>query len=166
MISLLKNLPLFSYYDQKIKKDACTHKIMKQSVIYVALLVRNYDEAIKFYTEKLHFELVENIDQPEQNKRWVAISPLGSNGTCLLLSKARDEDLEIRVGRQTGDKVGFFLNTDDFWRDYKEMVANGIKFVREPKEQPYGLVAVFEDLYGNKWDLLQMNENHPMAKRA
>ncbi len=128
----------------------------KQSILHVALVVRDYDEAIEFYTRKLHFTLVEDSYQPEQDKRWVVVAPPGSAGTTLLLAKASKPEQEPFVGRQTGGRVFLFLGTDDFWRDYEEMVANGIRFVREPKEAPYGTVAVFEDLYGNLWDLLEL----------
>ncbi len=130
---------------------------MKQSIVHVALVVNDYDEAIAFYTKKLHFTLVEDTYQPEQNKRWVVVSPPGSNGTTLLLAKASKPEQEPFVGNQTGGRVFLFLNTDDFWRDYNAMVLNGIKFIRDPKEEEYGLVAVFEDLYGNLWDLLQLD---------
>ncbi len=129
---------------------------MKQSIVHVALVVRDYDEAIAFYTRKLNFELVEDTYQPEQDKRWVVVSPPGSSGTSLLLARASQPEQATRIGNQTGGRVFLFLNTDDFWRDYEEMVARGIHFVREPKEQEYGTVAVFEDLYGNLWDLLQL----------
>lgn len=138
---------------------------MRQSIVHVALVVRDYDEAIEFYTKKLHFSLLEDTYQPEQNKRWVVVSPPGSVGTTLLLAKAATAEQEAFVGNQSGGRVFLFLNTDDFWRDYEEMVANGIKFVREPKVAQYGIVAVFEDLYGNRWDLLQLNNDHPISKR-
>ena len=137
---------------------------MRQSIVHVALVVRDYDEAIEFYTNKLHFSLLEDTYQPEQNKRWVVVSPPGSVGTTLLLAKAATAEQEAFVGNQSGGRVFLFLNTDDFWRDYNEMVAKGIKFVREPKNEPYGLVAVFEDLYGNRWDLLQPHNDHPISK--
>jgi catechol 2,3-dioxygenase-like lactoylglutathione lyase family enzyme len=123
----------------------------------VALVVRDYDEAIEFYTKQLKFILIEDSYQPEQDKRWVVVSPPGSSGTTLLLARASKPEQESFVGNQTGGRVFLFLNTDDFWRDYNEMVAKGIKFVREPKEEPYGMVAVFADLYGNLWDLLQLS---------
>lgn len=138
---------------------------MKQSIIHIALVVRDYDEAIAFYTEKLHFTLVEDTYQPEQDKRWVVVSPPNSTGTTLLLAKASKPEQEPFIGNQAGGRVFLFLNTDDFWRDYNEMVAKGIKFVRPPKAESYGLVAVFEDLYGNLWDLLQINSNHPLKER-
>ena len=130
---------------------------MKQSIVHVALVVRDYDEAIAFYTQTLHFTLVEDTYQPEQDKRWVVVAPPGSTGTTLLLSRASQPEQEPFIGRQTGGRVFLFLNTDDFWRDYNEMVERGIKFVRPPKEAEYGMVAVFEDLYGNLLDLLQLN---------
>lgn len=138
---------------------------MKQSIVHVALIVRDYDEAIAFYTEKLGFELIEDTFQPEQNKRWVVVSPPGSQGATLLLARASKPEQEPFIGRQTGGRVFLFLNTDDFWRDYAAMKRKGIKFIREPKEQDYGTVAVFEDLYGNLWDLLQLHEDHPIARR-
>ncbi len=138
---------------------------MKQSIIHIALVVRDYDEAIAFYTEKLHFTLVEDTYQPEQDKRWVVVAPPGSTGTTLLLARASKPEQLASIGNQTGGRVFLFLNTDDFWRDYHEMLAKGIKFVRDPKEEAYGLVAVFEDLYGNWWDLLQINANHTLFEQ-
>lgn len=138
---------------------------MKQAIVHVALVVKDYDEAIAFYTQKLHFELLEDTYQPEQDKRWVVVSPPGSKGTTLLLARASKPEQEPFVGHQTGGRVFLFLNTDDFWRDYNEMKSKGLKFVREPQQQDYGLVAVFEDLYGNLWDLLELNQDHPLAKR-
>jgi catechol 2,3-dioxygenase-like lactoylglutathione lyase family enzyme len=139
---------------------------LKQSIVHVAIVVKDYDEAIDFYVNKLKFELVEDLAQPEENKRWVVVSPPGSNGVTLLLAKASKVEQNAFIGNQTGGRVFLFLNTDDFWRDYKRMQADGIRFVREPKEQAYGTVAVFEDLYGNLWDLLQLNADHPIAKRS
>lgn len=139
---------------------------MKQSIVHIALVVRDYDEAIAFYTGKLNFLLIEDTYQPEQDKRWVVVAPPGSSGTTLLLAKASKPEQEPFIGNQTGGRVFLFLNTDDFWRDYHSMIENGINFVREPKKADYGMVAVFEDLYGNLWDLLQLNEEHPIAKRA
>jgi catechol 2,3-dioxygenase-like lactoylglutathione lyase family enzyme len=130
---------------------------MRQSIIHVALVVRDYDEAIAFYCEKLHFGLVEDTYQPEQDKRWVVVAPPGSNGTQLLLARASTPEQEAFIGNQAGGRVFLFLSTDDFWRDYEEMRAKGITFVREPKEAPYGTVAVFEDLYGNLWDLVELS---------
>jgi catechol 2,3-dioxygenase-like lactoylglutathione lyase family enzyme len=139
--------------------------IMKQSIVHVALVVKDYDEAIGFYTKKLHFTLVEDTYQPAQDKRWVVVSPPGSEGTTLLLARASKPVQESFIGNQTGGRVFLFLNTDDFWRDYHEMVSLGIQFVRDPKKEDYGWVAVFEDLYGNLWDLLQLNseESPPVA---
>jgi len=130
---------------------------MRQAIIHVALTVRDYDEAIEYYCQKLHFTLVENSYQPEQDKRWVVVAPPGSNGTSLLLARASTPEQEAFIGNQTGGRVFLFLSTDDFWRDYNEMLSAGIRFVREPKNAPYGTVAVFEDLYGNLWDLIQPN---------
>ncbi len=136
---------------------------MKQSIIHIALVVRDYDEAITFYTEKLHFTLIEDTYQPEQDKRWVVVSPPNSSGTTLLLARASKPEQEPFIGNQAGGRVFLFLNSDDFWRDYNEMVERGIKFIRPPKVESYGTVAVFEDLYGNLWDLLQLNQDHPLA---
>jgi len=130
---------------------------MPQSLLHVALVVRDYDEAIEFFCRKLHFELLEDTYQPEQDKRWVLVRPPGSKGTSILLARASKPEQEPFVGRQTGGRVFLFLETDDFWRDFKEMGEAGIRFVREPKNAPYGIVAVFEDLYGNLWDLVQPN---------
>lgn len=127
---------------------------MEQSIRHVALVVRDYDEAIEFYTQKLRFTLVEDRYVPEQDKRWVVVAPPGSSGATLLLARASSPEQQPFVGNQTGGRVSFFLESDDFWRDYQEMVSRGIRFVREPKTEPYGTVAVFEDLYGNLWDLL------------
>lgn len=138
---------------------------MKQSIIHIALVVDDYDEAIDFYTNKLHFDLIEDIYQSEQDKRWVVVSPPGSKGTNLLLAKSSKDQQKGFVGNQTGGRVFLFLNTDDFWRDYKTMLAEGIEFVREPKEADYGTVAVFKDLYGNLWDLLELKEGHPVLNR-
>jgi len=139
---------------------------MKQSIVHVALLIKDYDEAIAFYTQKLNFELIEDTYQPEQDKRWVVVSPPGSNGVCLLLARASKPEQESFIGNQSGGRVFLFLNTDDFWRDFNSMKAKGIKFVREPKQQAYGMVAVFEDLYGNLWDLLGLNSDHPVSARG
>ena len=134
--------------------------------MHIAIVVKEYDEAIDFYVNKLKFELIEDTYQAEQDKRWVVVSPPGSNGVTLLLARASKAEQNDFVGNQAGGRVFLFLNTDDFWRDYNRMLSDGIKFIREPKEQDYGTVAVFEDLYGNLWDLLQLNSNHPMALRS
>lgn len=138
---------------------------MKQSIVHIALVVRDYDEALDFYIDKLNFELIEDTYQPEQDKRWVVVAPPGSKGTTLLLARASKPEQEPFVGNQAGGRVFLFLNTDDFWRDYQSMLDKGINFVREPKQADYGTVAVFEDLYGNQWDLLQLRPNHPIIKR-
>ena len=130
---------------------------MKQSIVHIALVVQDYDEAIDFYVNKLKFDLLEDTYQPEQDKRWVVVAPPGSSGMSLLLARASNAEQEKFIGNQAGGRVFLFLSTDDFWRDYKAMVAEGIKFVREPKTEDYGRVAVFEDLYGNRWDLLELN---------
>jgi catechol 2,3-dioxygenase-like lactoylglutathione lyase family enzyme len=126
------------------------------TIVHVSIVVRDYDEAIAFYTTKLGFTLVEDTYQPEQDKRWVVVAPPGSRGTNLLLARASTPEQEGFIGNQTGGRVFLFLSTHDFWRDHARFLANGIRFVREPREQPYGTVAVFEDLYGNLWDLLQL----------
>ncbi len=128
---------------------------MNRSIIHIALVVRDYDEAIEFYCRKLHFKLIEDTYQPEQDKRWVVVAPPGSDGANLLLARASTAEQEACIGNQTGGRVFLFLSTDDFWRDYNEMRSAGIKFVREPKNEAYGTVAVFEDLYGNLWDLIE-----------
>ncbi|MDF2905520.1 MAG: hypothetical protein K0R34_841 [Herbinix sp.] len=139
---------------------------MLQSIVHIALVVKDYDEAIEFYTTKLHFTLIEDTYQPEQDKRWVVVAPPGSMGTTILLARASKMEQESFIGNQAGGRIFLFLGTDDFWRDYKEMITRGIEFVREPKEQDYGIVAVFKDLYGNLWDLVQFNEGHPMYPRV
>lgn len=138
---------------------------MKQSIVHIALVVDDYDDAIEFYTKKLKFELLEDTYQPEQDKRWVVVSPPGSTGTNLLLAKASKEEQKSFVGNQAGGRVFLFLNTDDFWRDYNDMLSKDIEFVREPKEAEYGTVAVFKDLYGNLWDLLELNKEHIVLNR-
>ena len=140
-----------------INRDAIFEQTdMKQSIVHVALVVRDYDEAIDWFTHQLHFELVEDSYQAAQDKRWVVVAPPGSEGTSLLLARAATPEQEKAIGSQSGGRVFLFLNSDDFWRDYREMLAKGIRFVREPKEEEYGTVAVFEDLYGNLWDLLEL----------
>ena len=128
---------------------------MKQSLALTALVVRDYDEAIAFYVDVLGFELVEDRDVPEQGKRWVVVAPPGSGGARLLLARAVGEEQSSRIGNQTGGRVFLFLHTDDFWRDYHRYREAGIEFVREPKTESYGTVAVFRDLYGNLWDLVE-----------
>jgi len=127
---------------------------MDQSIIHIALVVRDYDEAISFFCHKLHFSLVEDSYQPEHDKRWVVVATPGSKGTSILLARAASPEQESFIGKQTGGRVFLFLRTDDFWRDHQQMIAAGIKFVRAPKTESYGTVAVFEDLYGNLWDLI------------
>ena len=136
---------------------------MKQSIAHVALIVKDYDEAVEFFTTKLNFDLVEDIYQPEQDKRWVVVAPPGSNGSTLLLARASTPEQQAFIGNQSGGRVFLFLSTDDFWRDYNNMVKRGITFVRDPKEADYGRVAVFEDLHGNLWDLIQYAPDHPLA---
>ena len=141
---------------------------MKQSLAHVALVVRDYDEAIEFYVGKLGFTLVADEYQPEQDKRWVLVAPPGSTSgstpdssagaTTLLLARASNEEQAAFIGNQAGGRVFLFLSTDDFWRDYDRMRALDITFVRDPKEMDYGTVAVFQDLYGNRWDLIQFTD--------
>lgn len=128
---------------------------MKQSIINISLVVRDYDEAIEFFTQKLHFIVVEDSEEKERNKRWVVITPAGSNGTRIVLGKASNLKQKKCIGNQTGGRVFLSLETNNFTKDYKEMLANGIQFVRKPKDEEYGKVAVFKDLYGNLWDLIQ-----------
>jgi catechol 2,3-dioxygenase-like lactoylglutathione lyase family enzyme len=128
---------------------------MKQFIGLTALVVRDYDEALAFYLGKLGFRLVEDLDVPEQKKRWVVVAPPGSGDTRLLLARAVGPEQTARIGDQTGGRVFLFLYTDDFWRDYRAFQLKGVVFVRDPKEESYGTVAVFRDLYGNLWDLVQ-----------
>jgi catechol 2,3-dioxygenase-like lactoylglutathione lyase family enzyme len=139
---------------------------MKQSIVHIALVVRDYDEAIDFYVNTLGFELLDDTYQPEQDKRWVVVAPPGGSGTTILLARASKPEQEVFVGNQAGGRVFLFLNTDDFWRDFERLKASGVRIVREPKQQDYGMVAVFADLYGNLWDLLQLNPDHPIARRG
>ena len=129
-------------------------RIMKQTLALISLLVDDYDTAIAHYTGALGFELLEDTDRGG-GKRWVRVAPRGSSETGLLLAKASDAAQQARIGDQHGGRVGFFLQTDDFWRDHAAMTANGVEFVETPREEPYATVAVFRDLYGNRWDLLQ-----------
>jgi catechol 2,3-dioxygenase-like lactoylglutathione lyase family enzyme len=130
---------------------------MRQSIVHIALVVRDYDEAIRFYTEVLNFRLVKDEYQPAQDKRWVVVAPPGSEGCSLLLAKASKSEQEPFIGNQAGGRVFLFLQTDDFARDYASMRGKGVTFVREPKTLDYGTVAVFKDLYGNLWDLVQFS---------
>lgn len=141
---------------------------MKQAIVHIALIVPDYDEALDFYVGKLGFELIEDTYQPEQDKRWVVVAPPGFGAGCgsasILLARASKPEQLDAIGKQGAGRVFLFLNSDDFWRDYEAMIAKGIKFVREPKEADYGWVAVFEDLYGNRWDLLELKEGHVMNR--
>lgn len=128
---------------------------MTQSIVHVAIVVEDYDEAIAFYTSVLGFELIEDKHVPEQDKRWVLVAPRHSKGTALLLTRASNPEQTKFIGNQTGGRVFLFLSTDDFWRDYDRLVERNVTFVRKPTEHEYGTVAVFEDLYGNLWDLVQ-----------
>lgn len=126
---------------------------MNQHLAQIALVVPDYDEAIQYYTQKLGFELMEDTPLSE-TKRWVVVAPRGEGGCSLLLARAANEEQASRIGNQTGGRVFLFLHTDDFWRDYRFLTANGVFFIREPAEEAYGTVAVFQDLYGNLWDLI------------
>jgi len=128
---------------------------MPQHLGLVSVVVRDYDDAIGFYVEKLGFTLIEDTYQPAQDKRWVVVAAPGAQESAILLARATNDHQLTRVGDQTGGRVFLFLYTDDFWRDFNAYQARGVKFVREPKTETYGTVAVFEDLYGNRWDLLQ-----------
>ena len=128
---------------------------MRQSLGLVSLVVRDYDEALEFFVGKLGFQLVEDTYVPEQSKRWVVVSPPGATESRILLARASSAEQVSRIGAQTGGRVFLFLHTDDFWRDYERYKASGIEFVRPPRQESYGTVAVFTDLYGNMWDLLQ-----------
>lgn len=127
---------------------------MSQSIGAVALIVREYDEAITFFRDSMKFELVEDTDMGG-GKRWVLVAPPGRPGTALLLARATTPEQETRIGNQTGGRVFFILHTDDFWRDYEFMKSQGVRFTEEPRQETYGTVVVFLDLYGNKWDLVQ-----------
>ena len=133
-----------------------------QTLGHVALVVRDYDEALAFFTGTLNFKVIEDT-QLSEDKRWVLIAPPGSQGTSLLLARAATPEQVSRIGNQTGGRVFLFLHTDDFWRDYREMIARKVKFTRPPSEESYGTVAVFEDLYGNQWDLLQLKPGHVLG---
>lgn len=127
---------------------------MKQWIAHIALVVDDYDTAIEFYTKRLHFDLIEDTVL-SQTKRWVLVAPKGATGCCLLLAKAANEAQQTRVGNQTGGRVFLFLHTDNFQRDYQNLIDQQIKIVREPAVETWGMVAVFEDLYGNLWDLIE-----------
>lgn len=127
---------------------------MNQRLVQIALVVQDYDEAIAFYTEKLRFKLIEDTVLSD-TKRWVVVAPNGDGNCRILLAKAASEEQKSRIGNQTGGRVFLFLHTDDFWRDYHDLVAKNVTFVRQPSEEAYGTVAVFEDLYGNLWDLIE-----------
>ena len=129
---------------------------MKQAIGLVALVVRDYDEALAFYVGTLGFDLVEDTPVPEQKKRWVVVAPPGATESRLLLARAVGDEQSSRIGNQTGGRVFLFLQTDDFWRDFNAYTAKRVVFVRPPAEQPYGTVAVFRDPYGNLWDLVQI----------
>jgi catechol 2,3-dioxygenase-like lactoylglutathione lyase family enzyme len=139
---------------------------MTRAIVHVALVVEDYDEAIAFYCGVLGFELLEDTVIPGEDKRWVLVRPRGATGVALLLAKASDAHQRSFVGNQSGGRVFLFLGTDDFAGDYENLLANRVQIVREPAEFDYGTVAVFADLYGNLWDLVQHREGHPFAQRA
>ena len=128
---------------------------MNQSLLHFTIVVKDYDEAIDFYVNKLGFTLVEDTYQPEQDKRWVVVAPKGEGSCSIVLGQASNNSQTDHIGDQTGGRVAFFLATDDFWRDYELYQSRGIEFLRMPKEESYGIVSVFKDLYGNQWDLIQ-----------
>ena len=130
---------------------------MNRSIARVAIVVRDYDEAIAYYTGSLGFELLEDTDMGN-GKRWVLVAPKGGAGAALLLARATNAEQALRIGNQTGGRVFLFLHTDDFWRDYNEMKTRGVHFVEEPRRETYGTVVVFEDLYGNRWDMVQSSK--------
>lgn len=132
---------------------------MKQKIAHITLVVDDYDEAITFYTQKLGFSLVEDTVMSE-TKRWVLLAPKGASECCLLLAKAANDEQRATVGNQTGGRVFLFLHTDNFWRDYNAMLKAGVQFVRNPSTESYGTVAVFKDLYGNLWDLVEPSGNN------
>lgn len=135
---------------------------MRQFISHICLIVDDQDEAIDFYTGILDFDLIEDTYQAEQDKRWVVVAPKGAKSTTILLAKAFKPIQNEFIGNQSGGRVFLFLGTDNFHRDYNNMVSKGVEFVRDPKVAEYGTVAVFKDLYGNLWDLVQFDENHIM----
>lgn len=140
--------------------------LVKQAIAHISLVVREYEEAVDFYVGTLGFKLLEDSPRPEQNKRWVVVAPPGSSGASLLLARASTPEQRALIGNQTGGRVFLFLQTDDFWRDYNRFVEAGVEFARPPSEEAYGIVAVFKDLYGNLWDLLQYNGPAPYTLGA
>jgi len=154
-VERILNLILTTF--KEINQISNSNRTMNQRIAHIALVVKDYDEAIEFYTQKLDFTLIEDtiIDV---NKRWVMVAPTGAKECCILLAKASDDRQAESIGNQTGGRVGFFLFTDDFWRDFNKMTDRNINFVRPPTKFKYGTVAVFEDLYGNLWDLIEPNE--------
>lgn len=137
----------------------------RQSLLHIALVVRDYDEALAFYVGKLGFELIEDTYQSEQDKRWVVVAPPGTNGSTILLARASKPEQEAFIGDQAGGRVFLFLKTDDFARDYNRYLDAGVEFVRPPTQFDYGQVAVFKDLYGNLWDLVEHVPDHPLTHR-
>ena len=145
-------------WEEKVaERNGRGRRPVRQSIAHVALVVRDYDEALAFYVDTLGFRLVEDTPRPEQDKRWVVVAPPGPAGTSLLLARATTPEQQAMIGNQAGGRVFLFLQTNDFWRDCKRLATAGVTFVRPPSEQEYGMVAVFQDPYGNLWDLLQYN---------
>lgn len=134
---------------------------MKQRLAQIAIVVDDYDKAMEFYTKKLHFDLIEDT-QLSETKRWVIVRPKGSKGCSLLLAKAANEEQVTRIGNQTGGRVFLFLHTDNFKRDFQNLIDNGIEIVRQPQRELYGTVAVFKDLYGNLWDMIEPANGSPL----
>lgn len=149
---LTKRPPLRRFF--LLKPNYNIKSEMKQKIACIAIVVKDYDEAIEFYTSKLNFALLEDTRLNEE-KRWVLVSPPGSDGCSLLLAKAANDEQKSRIGNQTGGRVFLFLNTDNFERDYQSLISKGVNIIRKPSVEPYGTVAVFEDLYGNLWDLIE-----------
>lgn len=144
---------------QALQANACASA--RQTLALTAIVVRDYDEAIRFYVDVLGFQLVEDVLQPAQNKRWVVVKPQGASSGGLLLARAANDEQSSRIGNQTGGRVFLFLHTDDFWRDYDAYRARGVEFVRGPSEESHGTVAVFRDLHGNLWDLVEPRKPAP-----
>src|SRR5262245_32528140 len=138
--------------------ERCEVSIMACAISRVAIVVRDYDEAIAYYTQSLRFELLEDTPMGK-GKRWVVVAPRGASGSALVLARAANPEQESRIGNQTGGRVFLFLHTDDFDRDYSQMKARGVRFTEEPRRESFGTAVVFEDLYGNRWDLVQLNTN-------
>jgi catechol 2,3-dioxygenase-like lactoylglutathione lyase family enzyme len=158
----LTTLDALHHDREQLTNSENKNNVVKQRIAHISVVVKDYDDAIKFYTEKLDFKLIEDTKLSD-TKRWVLVAPSGATECSLLLARAADDHQTSRVGNQTGGRVFLFLFTDDFWRDYNKMQATGIHFVRPPKQEEYGIVAVFADLYGNLWDLVQPTDKNTSA---